>query len=133
MTTVITGGNFTLVKNMSVPKRTRLLRPLVWTGLNGAVQLSIIAGLSAILLGSLAATVLIAIKKGRALEDPLNPAYSGLFVAERDGTVSYRVPDGRASDAGGWPRGGSHAKELLDAGGSSSHPLLGGGSRDRRY
>ncbi|KIW65437.1 hypothetical protein PV04_07698 [Phialophora macrospora] len=132
MTTVITGGNFTLVRNKRLPERTRALRSPVWTGLSGGVQLGIIAGLSLILLGSLGATILISVKYGRSLEDPLNPAYQGLFVAERDGSVSYRapVPDSRASDAG-WARA-SQAKELLEVGGSSSHPLL-GGSGERRY
>ncbi|ETI26066.1 hypothetical protein G647_02843 [Cladophialophora carrionii CBS 160.54] len=130
MTTVITGGNFTLVRNMRQPVRTRQIRPPVWTGLSGGMQLGIIAGLSLILLGSLVATIMIAVRKGRSLEDPMNPAYQRLFVAERHGGVSYRALDDQAPDAG-WART-AQAKELLEVGGSSSHPLL-GSSSGRRY
>ncbi|EXJ56907.1 hypothetical protein A1O7_07251 [Cladophialophora yegresii CBS 114405] len=130
MTAVITGGNFTLAMKRRKPVITREIRPPVWTGLSAGMQLGIIAGLSLILLGSLVATVMIAVRKGRLLEDPMNPAYQGLFVAERNVGVSYRALDGRAPDAD-WARN-AQAKELLEAGGSSSYPLL-GGSSGRRY
>ncbi len=131
MITATTGGNFTLqAQKGKGPPRTYLMRPIVWTNLSTVWKASILGGIYAVLVGCIILIVLQAVRKSRALENPMNPENQGLFTAERDGTVSYKPGAVRPPDAG--MARSFQPREQVEGGESSSQlPLLSGSGQRR--
>ena len=121
LTMVIKAGNFTMVSNTAIPPKTHA-QLVVWINLSSGEQAGIVVGVAGTLLALLGGIILVARRRSRWLEDPLNPSYRGLFVAEPDGTVTYRPWERFQIDAA-WHRP-THSKTEMVLAGPSSNPLL---------
>jgi hypothetical protein len=91
MTPVVRTGNFTLVSHTAKAVETHAYQPPdMWERLSPLEQTAIVGGVYVVLAGCLVAVIVVARRRGRWLEDPMNPAYQGLFVAGKDNKLLYK-------------------------------------------